>query len=136
MPGETLNSATTQRQQLLRPFPQFGQHRRAALRRLERVRLGAVPAREAVQRRVHGSHELHVVGVQGKGHGLNDTDADYEERFHDTHLPHRLVLNGIWELPFGRGRRFGRDANALVQRLHRQLERVGDLELAERAART
>ena len=33
---------------------------------------------------------------------LNDTDPDYEERFNDTHLPHRLVVNGIWELPFGR----------------------------------
>ena len=34
---------------------------------------------------------------------LNDTDPDYEERFNDTHLPHRLVVSGIWELPFGHG---------------------------------
>ena len=40
---------------------------------------------------------------------LNDTDADYEERFNNTHLPHRLVLNGICELPFGRGRRWAGD---------------------------
>ncbi|HZM92841.1 MAG TPA: hypothetical protein VFB92_05450, partial [Vicinamibacterales bacterium] len=48
---------------------------------------------------------------------LNDTDPDYEERFQDTHLPHRVVVNGIWELPFGRGRKFGSDANALVHGL-------------------
>ena len=34
------------------------------------------------------------------------------------------------ELPFGHGRRYGSDANALVNAHHRQLERVGNLELA------
>ncbi len=48
---------------------------------------------------------------------LNDTDPDYEERFNDTHLPHRLVVSGIWELPFGRTRRFGSDSNAVVNGL-------------------
>jgi hypothetical protein len=45
---------------------------------------------------------------------LNDTDADYEERYNDTQLPHRLVVNGIWEVPFGRNRRFGSESNAVM----------------------
>ena len=45
---------------------------------------------------------------------LNDTDTDYEERYQDTHLPHRLVMNGIWELPFGHGRRYGSGANQVA----------------------
>ena len=48
-------------------------------------------------------------------------------------MPHRVVLNGIYELPFGRDRRWGADTNAHRQRHHRQLERVGVVELAERA---
>jgi hypothetical protein len=40
--------------------------------------------------------------------------ADYEERYQETHLPHRLVVNGIWELPFGHGRKFASNANPVV----------------------
>ena len=45
---------------------------------------------------------------------LNESDTDYEERYQDTHLPHRLVMNGIWELPFGRSPQFASDANPVV----------------------
>src|SRR5207249_201285 len=48
---------------------------------------------------------------------LNDTDPDYEERPNNTQLPHRLAVNGIWELPFGKNRRWGREANPLVNGL-------------------
>jgi hypothetical protein len=38
---------------------------------------------------------------------LNDTDPEYERRLNDADIPHRLALSGIYELPFGRGRKFG-----------------------------
>jgi len=34
-----------------------------------------------------------------------------------THLTHRFVLSGIWELPFGRGRQFGSDLNPALDAL-------------------
>ena len=88
-----------------------------------------------LERRFSGGYtvldQLHLVrSSRRRSRRLNDTDTDYEERFQDTHLPHRLVMNGIWELPFGRGRRFGSGANPVVNAHHRQLERLGDLELA------
>ena len=43
------------------------QRRRSPLRRLEHVRLGAVPARAALQRRLHRAHQLHLVELQGAG---------------------------------------------------------------------
>ena len=38
---------------------------------------------------------------------LNPTDATYERRLSVNDSPHRIVVSGIWELPFGKGRRFG-----------------------------
>jgi hypothetical protein len=117
LPGEGLNGATTQRQQLLRPFPQYGnidtrrydgssRYDSAQFRLTKRFRDGYM---------IDTSYTWS--DFKEKVTRLNDTDPDYEERFNDTHLPHRLVVNGIWELPFGRGRRFGNDSNAVVNGL-------------------
>ena len=38
---------------------------------------------------------------------LNPTDSGYENRLAGVDAPHRLAMSGIWELPFGKGRRFG-----------------------------
>jgi hypothetical protein len=42
---------------------------------------------------------------------LNATDAECEERPADADIPHRLVVSGIYELPFGRGKKWGADWN-------------------------
>ena len=46
--------------------------------------------------------------------------------------PHRLTVNGILELPFGRGRRYGADVNAVVSAFISGWQVVGDLHLPER----
>ena len=114
LPGEGLNSNTVQRQQLLRPYPQF---QNIDVRRYDgSSRFDSVQGR--VTRRFRSGYQLDVAytwsDFKEKVSRLNETDADYEERYQDTHLPHRLVVNGIWEVPFGRGRRFGSDSNAVV----------------------
>ena len=65
LPGETLNSTTVQRNQLLRPYPQFLNIQGRALRRLQQLQQRAVPARKALQRRLFVPLELHVFEVQG-----------------------------------------------------------------------
>jgi hypothetical protein len=114
VPGETLNGNTTTRSQLLRPYPQFPN---VDVRRYDgSSRFDSVQGR--LTRRFSGGYMLETSYTWSdfteKVSRLNDTDADYEERLQDTHLPHRIVVNGIWELPFGRGRKWGSDANALV----------------------
>ncbi|MFN7931411.1 MAG: hypothetical protein U0Y68_26470 [Blastocatellia bacterium] len=37
----------------------------------------------------------------------NDVDTEFEKRLSDADIPHRIVVSGICELPFGRGRKWG-----------------------------
>jgi TonB-dependent receptor-like protein len=113
LPGETLNG-NAQRQQLLRPYPQF---QNIDVRRYDgSSHFDSLQGR--VTRRFRGGYMVDTsytwADFKEKTTRLNDTDADYEERFQDTHLRHRLVVNGIWELPFGRSRRWGKDVNPVV----------------------
>jgi hypothetical protein len=48
---------------------------------------------------------------------LNDSDAALEHVVSDQDFPHRLIVSGIYDLPFGRGKRFGRGANRLLDAL-------------------
>ena len=50
-------------------------------------------------------------------------------------MPHRVVLNGILELPFGHGRQLGQQLERLPERDRRRLERLGDLAVADAAGR-
>jgi hypothetical protein len=116
LPGETLNG-TASRQQLLRPFPQF---QNIDVRRYDgSSRFDSVQGQ--LRRRFAGGYMFETSytwsDFKEKVTRLNDTDADYEERLQETHLPHRLVVNGIWELPFGKGRRWGSGANPLINAL-------------------
>jgi hypothetical protein len=114
LPGEGLNGSTTSRQQLLRPYPQFIN--------IDTRRYDGSSAFDSAQlrleRRFRGGYT--VLGAytwsdfKERVTRLNETDPDYEERLNDTHLPHRLVLNGIWELPFGREARWGKDSHPVV----------------------
>jgi hypothetical protein len=114
VPGETLNNATVQRQNLLRPFPQFSN---VDVRRYDgSSRFDSAQFR--ISRRFSGGYMIDTAytwsDFKEKVTRLNETDPDYEERLQETQLPHRLVVNGIWELPFGHGRRWGSDANPVV----------------------
>ena len=113
LPGETLNG-NAQRQQLLRPYPQF---QNIDVRRYD----GSSTfdsAQFRLEKRFSGGYTVLTSytwsDFKEKATRLNETDPDYEERYHETHLPHRLVVNGIWELPFGRGRRFAADAHPVL----------------------
>ena len=113
LPGEDLNG-NAQRQQLLRPFPQF---QNIEVRRYDgSSKFDSGQFR--LEKRFSGGYTVLTSytwsDFKEQVTRLNDTDADYQERYQDTHLRHRLVMNGILELPFGRGRRWGGDAHPVV----------------------
>ena len=117
IPGETLNGTTAQRQQLLRPFPQY--------QNIDTRRYDGSSSFDSAQfritKRFRGGYMADAAytwsDFKERVTRLNDTDPDYEKRYNDTHLTHRFVASGIWELPFGRERRFASDSNALVNGL-------------------
>jgi hypothetical protein len=112
--GTGSNGATIQRQQLLKPFPQFGN-----LRTFDdngSTRYNSLQSK--VEHRFGRSYTLLASYTWSKFRErvfkLNSTDIVYENRLSEFDVPHRFVISGIWELPFGAGRRWGRDMGRLA----------------------
>jgi hypothetical protein len=117
LPGTTLNGSTVQRQQLLRPFPQFG---RIRTRRDDGKAIYHAGQFRVERRFTNGFSLLTSYTVSHSEEELtflNESDTHYERRIADSDIPHRVVVSGIWELPFGRGRQFGADSNGFLDAL-------------------
>ncbi len=117
LPGTRFNGATIERQQLLRPFPQFGS--------IMSERYDGQSFYNALQLRVERRF-FHGYTVNGSYTFsrliedmslLNPTDTSFERRISPGDYPNRLVISGIYELPFGKGRRFLSAAGNLLDRL-------------------
>lgn len=106
-PGTSLNGATIARQQLLRPFPQFGNIRT----RRDDGSTVYHGGQLRVEKRFTRDYTLLVSYTWSKLlekiSFLNPTDTEYEKRISTNDAPHRIVVSGIWELPFGSRRRWG-----------------------------
>jgi len=108
LPGTTLTSATTARSSLLIPYPHFTSVRQ----NLEPIGYAWY---HSLQSRVEKqfSQGLLVSGSwtwsknMGSGAFRNGGDAFQEEVLSSSDRTHRLAVHGLYELPFGRGRKFG-----------------------------
>jgi hypothetical protein len=113
-PGTSLDSATVQRQQLLRPFPQFGQLRTRRDDGSSIYHAGQM----RIEKRFTRGYTLLASYTWSKllerVSFLNPTDAVYEKRISANDAPHRITVSGIWELPFGKKRRWGANWNKLL----------------------
>jgi uncharacterized lipoprotein NlpE involved in copper resistance len=111
LPGTTINGTTVQRQQLLRPYPQLLNIQSRAHDGTSKY--NALQGR--VEKRFTKGYTILVSYTWSKFTEkvslLNATDPGYEERPADADIPHRLVTSGIYELPFGRGKKWGADWN-------------------------
>jgi hypothetical protein len=114
LPGTSFNGSTIQRQQLLRPFPEFG---RIRTRRHDGTAIYH-GSQFRVERRFLSGFTLLANYTWSKVIEevtfLNESDTEYERRIGADDIPHRVVVSGIWELPFGRGRKLGTDWNGVV----------------------
>ncbi|MBI3680345.1 MAG: carboxypeptidase regulatory-like domain-containing protein, partial [Acidobacteria bacterium] len=102
-------STTIRKNQLLRPFPQAsGLSQRNAP-------FGQVRTHDlelSFERRFSKGFSVYFAYTRLRDEDrdvyLNEFDAQPSWRESNNGRPHRLVLNGIWELPFGKGRSYAR----------------------------
>lgn len=112
LPGTGFNGSTISRRQLLLPYPQFGSVQVA----LEPVgKLWYDSFQLQVEKRY--SAGLTLVGSYTFSKNLealsflNDQDAEPAKVIAATDRPHRFVVSGVYQLPFGRGRKLGSNWN-------------------------
>ena len=118
IPGTGFSGGLIAKNQLLRAFPQFtgvtaqrmndgSSHYHAFQLRLEKrfsngfQLLGNYQWSKILERRSR----------------LNDLDPFLEKRVAAEDRPHRLVTSGSWEMPFGRGRKYGSAVNGVTNQL-------------------
>ena len=108
-----LSGTTVQRQQLLRPYPQFFNIRRQNAANGNSVY-------HSGQLRIEKRMASGVNALVSYTWSKNLTDVHPPQNFYDRHLdravaefdvPHRLTIAGGWQLPFGDGRRFFNEAS-------------------------
>src|SRR5262249_37301545 len=106
LPGSNFNGPTIQRQQLLRSIPQFDRIRT----RRDDGRATYHAGQFRLERRFTRGFTLLTSYTWSKVIEevtfLNESDPDYERRIGADDIPHRIVVSSIWELPFGKGRRW------------------------------
>lgn len=99
-----------QRQQLLRPYPQFQDV--FAVRNNGRNSFHSFQLRG--ERRMSNGFSIAGSYVFSKQLDqitkLNAVNPFYEKRLGDADTPHRITLSGIYELPFGRGRKWAQSS--------------------------
>ena len=118
LPGTSLNGATVQRQQLLRPYPQFlginqlnrseGQSRYDGIQFVLAKRLA-----KGVTANLSYTYSKTIERVNYR----NAQDSALEKVVTAWDLPQSLQLNGVYELPFGTGRHFAASAPSMVKHL-------------------
>jgi hypothetical protein len=117
LPGTSLNNATIARRQLLRPYPAFLDVN--TTNNDGKTSYHALQA--SIQRRFSRGYTFGIGYTYShwmqETEYLNAADENPTKMISDLDVPHRLTINGIYELPFGSGKPFMGDASGWVQGL-------------------
>lgn len=114
--GGVLSTPTISRAQLLRPYPQFLDVRplfsNGSNTSYQALQV-TFSKRYAQGVTFEGNYTFSKTIQSGESH-MNSYDLSLSKSVSDNHIPHRLVFSGVYELPFGRGRRFGSDMSRVA----------------------
>jgi hypothetical protein len=115
--GTAFRSATISRERLLRPYPHFDAVNTTTSEGWSRYH----SLQAGLQKRFSAGYTAGVNYTFSRFveaiDFLNAGDAEPWEGISSQDVPHRVSINGIYELPFGRQRRFARDASPLINAL-------------------
>jgi TonB dependent receptor len=117
IPGTGSNGPTIARSQLLRPYPQFGN-----VRSFDDDGTSEYNSAQAkIEKRFTRGYTVLAAYTWSKFtervFKLNPSDSGYENRLSEFDVPHRVALSGIWEVPFGNGRRWASGASGISNAL-------------------
>jgi hypothetical protein len=115
--GTAFRAANIARSQLLRPYPQFGD-----INTTTNEGYSWYHSLQAnMQRRLSSGYTFGAAYTYSRFTEavdfLNAGDPEPWEGISSQDVPHRLAVNGLWELPFGRGRRVGTDSSPAMDAL-------------------
>jgi hypothetical protein len=114
LPGSGFNNPTIARRQLLRPFPAFGDINTTNNDGKSWYHSGQF----GLQKRFSRGYTLGVSYTYSRWEQateyLNAGDPEPTRMISDLDTPHRLSVSGIFNLPFGKGRRFLSDASGFA----------------------
>ena len=115
--GTVFRAATIARERLLRPYPQFD----AVNTTTSEGYSWYHSLQASMQKRFSSGYTLGANYTYSRfieaTEFLNAGDASPWEGISSQDVPHRLAVNGIWELPFGRGRAIGTGSGGVVNAL-------------------
>lgn len=118
IPGTTLNGSLVARNQLLRAFPQFTG---VTAQRLNDGSSYFHALQVRVERRFAAGFQLlanyqwsKLMELRSR---LNELDPFLEKRIAAEDRPQRLVMSGSWEMPFGKGKKFGGSVPGVVNQI-------------------
>ncbi len=114
LPGSSFNGGTVQRQQLLRPYPEFGTF--AIEEYTGSDRYSAVTIQ--VEKRFRSGNSFTTQYTRSSLHDklnyLNPADQKPEDRVSPNDRPNRFSIGASYRLPFGRDQRWGTGWNGLT----------------------
>ena len=115
LPGTGFNNATIARRQLMRPYPEFGDITTSN----NDGKTWYSSAQFALNKRYSRGYTFGVSYTwshwEQATEYLNATDPEPTRMISDLDVTHRLSLSAIYELPFGRGKRYMSDANTAAE---------------------
>ncbi|HEY3381107.1 MAG TPA: TonB-dependent receptor [Vicinamibacterales bacterium] len=114
LPGTSFNGSTIARSQLLKPYPEFG--------RVAIETYGGSSTYNAGEFRIEKrfSQGFNLLGtytysrLRERSSYLNPYDTQLDDRLSPDDRPHRVTAAGIFELPFGRDRKWGKRWNGAL----------------------
>jgi Carboxypeptidase regulatory-like domain/TonB dependent receptor len=118
LPGTSRNGTTIQRQELLRPYPQFGDITRNAFG-VGRSWYNSFQfiVQKRVSRGLTFTSSYTFSRTMEQDEFLNAQDTEPLAMIADQDRPHIWQFNGVYELPFGRGQPIGREMGSALNRL-------------------